>query len=60
MTDKEKQMWEDDLKMINKLNAKVNELQSKIDKAIKYIKENEKEYGSLEDNEKIILEILKG
>lgn len=31
-----------------------------IDKAIEYIKENEKEYGSLEENEKIILEILRG
>lgn len=32
----------------------------KIDKAIEYIKGNEKEYGSLEDNEKIILDILRG
>lgn len=32
----------------------------RIDKAIEYLKENEEEYGSLEDNEKIILEILKG
>lgn len=38
----------------------IRELLNRIDKAIKYIKENEKEYGSLEDNEKIILEILKG
>ena len=36
------------------------ELQQRIDKAIEYIKENEKEYGSLEDNEKIILDILRG
>lgn len=33
---------------------------SRIEKAIEYIEENEKEYGSLEDNEKIILNILQG
>lgn len=37
-----------------------SEYQKRIDKAIRYIKENEKEYGSLEENEKIILDILKG
>lgn len=36
------------------------EVNNIINKAIKYIKNNEKEYGSLEDNEKIILDILKG
>lgn len=35
-------------------------LRNRINKAIKYIKENEEEYGSLEDNEKIIIEILEG
>lgn len=38
----------------------IKEQQNRINKVIKYIKENEKEYGSLEDNEKIILKILKG
>ena len=52
------------------LNAKINTnkilirekkmLQQKINEAIEYIKENEKEYGSLEENEKIILDILRG
>ena len=60
MTEQEKKMWQEDLDMIAKLNKEVDELHNRIDKAIKYIKENEKEYGSLEDNEKIILEILKG
>lgn len=34
--------------------------QQRIVKAIEYIKSNEKEYGSLEENEKIILDILRG
>lgn len=38
----------------------IKKQQNRINKAIEYIKENEKEYGSLEDNEKIILEILTG
>lgn len=37
----------------------ITRLEERIDKAIEYIKSNEKEYGSLEDNEKIILDILK-
>lgn len=37
-----------------------DELQQRIDKVIKYIKESEEEYGYLEDCEKTILEILKG
>jgi chromosome segregation ATPase len=43
-----------------KIQQKNEQLQQRIDKAIKYIKENQKEYGSLLDNEKIILGILKG
>lgn len=39
---------------------KRDDLQQRIDKAVEYIKQNEKEYGSLEDNEKILLDILKG
>ena len=35
-------------------------LLQKIDKVKEYIKENEKEYGSLLDNEKIILGIIEG
>ena len=42
------------------LYGKKEELQHRIDKAIEYIKSNEKEYGSLEENEKIILNILRG
>lgn len=38
----------------------IDDLQDKIDKVIEYIESNEKEYGSLEDNEKIILDILRG
>lgn len=36
------------------------ELKHRINKVIEYIESNEKEYGSLEDNEKIILDILRG
>lgn len=50
---------------IEKVNNYVQEqkqeieiLHSIIKEVRKYIKSNEKEYGSLEDNEKIILEIL--
>jgi hypothetical protein len=43
----------------NLLDEKIK-LQQRIEKAIKYIEENQKEYGSLLDNEKIILGILKG
>lgn len=45
---------------IIRLNRENRKLKSIIKEAREYIKENEKEYGSLEDNEKIILEILKG
>ena len=59
---------------IERLNSKAEELmtlytterevkedyKSIIKEVKEYIKENEKEYGSLEDNEKIILDILKG
>jgi len=46
----EKQIEEKD-KEIERLNNIIKEVRE-------YIKQNEKEYGSLEDNEKIILEIL--
>lgn len=39
------------LKEIDRLHSIIKEVRE-------YIEENEKEYGSLEDNEKIILEIL--
>ena len=42
------------------VNEELCEYAEKIDKAIEYINKNKKEYGSLEDNEKIILDILKG
>lgn len=38
----------------------LNKKEDRIDKTIEYIKENEKEHGSLEENEKIILDILRG
>lgn len=41
-------------------NSQLADISKRCIKAIKYIKNNEKEYGSLEDNEKIILDILKG
>lgn len=51
----------EELENINdKLSSALNSAEKRIDKAIKYIKENQKEYGSLLDNEKIILGILKG
>ena len=50
-----------DLKeQIQELFDEYLELKDRIDKAIEYIESNEKEYGSLEDNEKIILDILRG
>lgn len=43
------------------LRQELNDIyEDKINKAIEYIYKNEEEYGSLEDNEKIILAILKG
>lgn len=50
------------VKEMNKEELKiyVEKLQIRILKAIEYIESNEKEYGSLEDNEKIILNILRG
>ena len=41
-------------------NDTCGELQQRIDKIKEYIKENEKEFGSLLDNEKIILKIIDG
>ena len=38
----------------------IRELTNRIYKALEYLEENKKEYGSLLDNEKIILGILKG
>lgn len=55
----EKHFWYKFIKSICDLLEENKELQQRINKAIEYIKENEKEYGSLEDNEKIILKILK-
>lgn len=46
--------------IICRKNKEIQDYKSRIDKAIEYIKENEKEYGSLEDNERIILNILNG
>ena len=40
------------------LSARVTKQENIIKEVREYIEENEKEYGSLEDNEKIILEIL--
>lgn len=37
---------------------KVKQLENKVKEAMEYIYDNEKEYGSLEANEKIILNIL--
>ena len=47
-------------KEVKLLLSYIEQLENNRDKAIEYIKENEKEYGSLMDNEKIILSILKG
>ena len=47
--------------LLNKLdekNEEIEKLHSIIKEVKEYIGENEKEYGSLEDNEKIILKIL--
>lgn len=56
--------WESkyyDLEKLNNANyLSFIDCNSRINKVIEYIKENEKEYGSLEDNEKIILNILEG
>ena len=43
---------------IKKLQNQLQQKENIIKEVREYIKENEKEYGSLEDNEKIILEIL--
>ena len=55
----------DNIRLINSLLQSLKELQEQlqqkediINKARKYLRENEKEYGSLEENEKIILQIL--
>ena len=52
----------DDYMFLKKENQQLKEqLQQKediINKIKKYLRENEKEYGSLEENEKIILQIL--
>ena len=40
------------------LKEKLQQKEDIINKARKYLRENEKEYGSLEDNEKIILRII--
>ena len=41
-----------------KLKEQLQQKEDIINKIKKYLRENEKEYGSLEDNEKIILRIL--
>lgn len=57
--DLEKKLEQRELEL-NEIMIERNNLLDRIDKAIEYIKENEKEYGSLEENEKIILDILRG
>lgn len=47
-------------KQTEKIIPENHELHNRISRVIEYIKGNEKEYGSLEENEKIILDILKG
>lgn len=54
--DELEQVKEEYIKSLDKLDIYEN----RIAKAIEYIESNEKEYGSLEENEKIILDILKG
>lgn len=45
---------------LQQTNSQLANVSKRCIEVIKYIKNNEKEYGSLEDNEKIILDILKG
>lgn len=47
------ELHEEEHKEIERLNNKLNAIR-------KYLKDNEREYGSLEDNEKIVLEIIEG
>lgn len=49
---------EEHKKLNGELRKEIDGLVTVIDLAKNYIKSNEEEYGSLEDNEKIILEIL--
>lgn len=49
---------EEHQKINSELRKEIDGLVTVIDLAKNYIKSNEEEYGSLEDNEKIILEIL--
>ena len=45
---------------VKDLNKEIERLNNKLNAIRKYLKDNEQEYGSLEDNEKIILDILNG
>lgn len=53
----EERIKEQDL-LIGSLKEKLRQKENVIKEIKIYLKENEKEYGSLEDNEKIILRIL--
>lgn len=58
MIEELRQELKEQIKENQELEKKVDGLVTVIDLAKNYIKSNEEEYGSLEDNEKIILEIL--
>lgn len=58
MTKMEGQWYSDE--HMNRVMKKLYDYESRIKKAIEYIKENEKEYDSLLENEEIILDILEG
>jgi chromosome segregation ATPase len=47
-------------KKIEEKDKEIERLNNKLNAIRKYLKDNEQEYGSLEDNEKIILDILNG
>lgn len=46
------------MQYITNIEEQLQQKEDIINKIKKYLRENEKEYGSLEDNEKIILRIL--
>lgn len=50
----------EDMIKYSKLEQEIERLNNIIKEVREYIKGNEEEYGSLEDNEKIILDILRG
>lgn len=57
MKDKNGDSWYHQI-VVETQQEEIERLNNILKEIREYIKENEKEYGSLEDNEKIILEIL--